>query len=130
MVYKLDYTDTEVWKVINEHPYQDLEMYEVSNLGRVRSRARHIERKGGGSYFRQSYVRRPFLCGRGFVTVTLFTTDENKPLTVRVHRLVATMFLPKEINKEMIVFLDGNRKNCSVTNLMYVSSIHENYYNP
>jgi len=129
MVYKLDYTDTEVWKVVDEHPYQDLEMYEVSNLGRVRSRARHIERKGGGSYFRQAYVRRPFLCSRGFVTLTLFTR-ETKALTVRVHRLVACMFLPKEINKEAVVFLDGNRKNCSVTNLMYVSSIHKNHYNP
>ena len=129
MVYRLDYTDSEVWKVIHLRGHEGLEMYEVSNLGRVRSRDRIIERKGGGTYARKGKVRRSFLCARGFVTTTLLKSC-GKRFTIRVHRLVAEMFLPREIGKDHILFVDGDRRNCRVTNLMRVSRISKSSYIP
>ena len=127
MVYKIDFTDKEVWKTVELVGHAgDFSMYEVSNLGRVRSKDRIIERSGGGTYERYGQILKPFLCSRGFMTLTLVDLSSRSKLTTRVHRIVADVFLPREPNKPHILFVDGDHRNCRVNNLMRVTRVNKN----
>ena len=90
----------EIWK-----PCVGFEgLYEVSNLGNVRS-LNYRNRIG--------FVHNLFLSAskQGYLTVH-FKNREYK-----VHRLVATAFIPNPENKRCVNHLDGNKQNNNVTNL-------------
>ena len=72
---------TEIWKPING--YEGL--YEVSNLGNVRSLDRYIETKKG-KCFRKGRMRKPFISNAGYKIVSLCSKK------YLVHRLVANAF--------------------------------------
>lgn len=91
----------EVWKpVVN---FEDL--YEVSNLGRVRS-------KRG--------VKRPYTNRFGYSQMTLYKNSKGYPK--KVHRLVAESFLENPLQKPEVNHIDGNKLNNCVSNLEWVSS--------
>ncbi len=108
-------TTTEVWKPIEG--YEGL--YEVSNLGRVKSLEKLIERPAGNNFIRSEFVMKTWAKDAGYPTVSL-TKDKKRKLHM-VHRLVAEAFIPNPDNKEEVNHKDYNKKNNNVSNLEWMT---------
>ena len=94
----------EVWKPISG--FEGL--YEVSNMGRVRSLRRNIvisARKREKD---------------GYVTCNL--SKEGSVKCKLVHRLVAETFIPNKESKPEVNHIDGNKQNNSIKNLQWVTA--------
>lgn len=90
------------------------ELYEVSNLGRVRSLPRSP--KNGKRGFPGTLLKLKRV-GNGYYGVNLW--KENKQKTVAVHVLVAESFIGIRPTGLHIRHLDGNKKNNQLINLTY-----------
>ena len=105
----------EIWKDVEG--YEGI--YEVSNLGRVRSldhKARHVSRMG--REFEVTYkgrIRKLWANENGYLFATF--KDNGKLKTYRVHRLVAEVFIPNPDNLPFINHKDENPSNNRVDNL-------------
>ena len=103
----------EIWKDIEG--YEGL--YQVSNLGRVKSLKRQVVDTVGFRIVPESYLR-----GRlryGYRIVSLCKHGEiNRCM---VHRLVAKAFIPNPENKPTVNHIDGVRNNNIVTNLEWAT---------
>ena len=119
----------EVWKTLDENLYPDLDIYQVSSHGRVRSVYRRYDYDDGRSLVRKAYIRKTFVCERGFVGVTLIS-ESGKRSTVRVHRLVADHFLSRGEGHKHVLHVDGDRLNNNVDNLLWVKHISKSTYIP
>lgn len=104
---------TEVWKNI-----EGFKGYQVSNLGKVRSR------KGHGDEWR--IMKQGYGDGRYRQVVLM---QHGIPVTKRVHRLVAEAFLANPEGKPQVDHIDGNSYNCVLENLRYVTPT-QNCSNP
>lgn len=98
----------ELWKDIKG--YEGL--YEISNLGQVRS----IPRKGT---FKYKHILKTKKNKSGYLMVHLFKNGKGKAFTV--HRLVAKTFLEKSLNKQDVNHIDGNKENNYVSNLEWMT---------
>lgn len=102
--------EIEEWKPITGYEKD----YEVSNLGRVRSK--DILVWGGKSYYqKKGKVLKHGLGGTGYYTVSL------RGKTHKVACLVANAFLIKESDSDYVNHIDGDKTNDNVANLEYVS---------
>lgn len=111
----------EIWKpVIGFEGF-----YEVSDMGRVRSVDRVIERKGKGKAKFTQQIIKPFE-SNGYLMVTLRKNGVKK--NCKVHRLVAEAFIPNADNLPCINHRDANRKNNEKTNLEWCSYLYNNQY--
>lgn len=100
--------DNENWKTIN-----GFSNYEVSDLGRVRSKPRP-KTKGG--------IMKQYLSSNQFhLEVNLFD-DNHKHKNMRVHKLVAGHFLPNYYGKPEIDHRNRNSTDNRVVNLRWCSS--------
>jgi hypothetical protein len=103
----MTYLSKEWYNVLNKEVWKDIKgfdgLYQVSNLGRIKSL-----RYG-------TNILKPFLTGKGYLTVDLCFKGKRK--SVRVHRLVADAFIPNPTNKSQINHINGNKKDNSVKNL-------------
>lgn len=103
-------------------------LYEVSDLGRVRSLDRHCLGRGGRSEFHAGKILR---CGpgkRGYAVVGL--RDGEKTHTRAVHTIVAAVFLGPRPAKHDIMHLNGDRLDNRVANLRYgtrAENLHQTY---
>lgn len=103
-------TETEIWKDIKG--YEGL--YQVSNLGRVKSLSRKIrDYRGDKARTIKETVLKP-LSRNNYYIVHL---TNNKRKQYSIHRLVAEMFIDNPENKPYVNHLDYNTKNNVVTNL-------------
>lgn len=101
----------EVWKNING--YNGL--YQVSNLGRVRSMPRVINRSIGTCVTKERILKTFQLKG-GYVNVML--RINGKSVNHNVHRLVAETFIPNiNPNYDCVNHIDGNKANNRIDNL-------------
>ena len=115
----------EIWKDIKG--YEDI--YQISNLGRVKSLSRCITRNIKGTVFQQT-IRERILkqckLKNGYFCVNL--KKDKKPKTHYPHKLVAQTFLSKKDNSLIINHKDGDKTNNNVNNLEWVTyrqnSIH------
>jgi hypothetical protein len=107
--------DLEVWKPIEG--YEDI--YEVSNLGRVRSLDREIERgshlvniKGG--------VMSPFTTNSGYLAIVLSdgSSIRKNRRAFYIHRLVATAFVPGRRERD-VMHKNGNKRDNVAVNLKW-----------
>lgn len=104
-------------------------LYEVSNLGQVKSLDKVILRKNGIIEHRKGKALSLFHSKQGYIYIVL-TTKEGKPKREAVHRLVAKAFIPNEnAEKNHIDHKDGNRENNVVSNIQWVTRT-ENMHNP
>ena len=101
----------EIWKDIKG--YEGL--YQVSNLGRVKSLARTIYKVDGTTQTFKDKIRSATFNGRGYLQVGL--SKEGSYTTFKVHRLVANTFIPNPYNKTQVNHIDGNKDNNHRSNL-------------
>lgn len=102
---------TEVWKDIEG--YEGI--YQVSNLGRVRSLDREFVTKAGFAQSTKGCFIKPFTTRNGYLSVRLRTLISRK--TYFVHRLVAQTFIPNPDCLPIINHRDENKQNNRVDNL-------------
>lgn len=99
----------------------DLSGYEVSNLGRVRSIDREVERSDNGrKIFFKGKVQKGQLDKNGYVRVRLSVSGVKS--THKVHRLVAKAFIPNPDNLPQVNHIDGNKQNNCKDNLEWISN--------
>ena len=101
----------EVWKDVKG--FEGL--YQVSNLGRVRS----LDRMKNNRLFRGRVLRQP-KDNDGYCLVTL--CDGKRSKTGKVHRLVAFAFIPNPDNLPEINHIDENKENNRADNLEWCST--------
>ena len=93
-------------------------LYEVSNLGRVRSLDRTVGHRWGGEAVKRGRVLKPRRDKDGYLFVSL--AFAGKSVNAKVHRLVARAFLPAsdlpEVNHD-----DLDKTNNAATNLVWSS---------
>lgn len=100
----------EIWKDIKD--YEGL--YQVSNLGKIRSLDRY--RYNGISYYIQKgKILKLQDDKNGYKVINLY--KDKKVKNFKVHRIVAQAFIPNPENKEQINHIDGNKNNNQITNL-------------
>jgi len=93
-------------------------LYEVSNIGNVRSLDREVRNPtGGGMRLRKGRLLRHSYHKHGYPRVSLY--DEGIKTTVDIHRLVAEAFIDNPDNHPFVLHNDDNPKNNSVDNLRW-----------
>ena len=89
-------------------------LYQVSNLGRVRSLDRW-RKNGSGEYKQKGRILNQGDTTTGYKQIVL--NKDKKRKTLKVHRLVAIAFIPNPENKPNVNHIDGNPHNNNVENL-------------
>lgn len=112
----------EVWKPVAG--YEGL--YEVSNLGRVKSLPKVVD-LGRAKQNRVEKFLRPIPDGKGYLMVWLFKNQVKKMW--KVHRLVADAFIPNPHNKPQVDHINTDKSDNRVCNLRWCTE-KENSNNP
>lgn len=107
----------ETWKDIPG--YEGL--YQVSNLGRVKSLPRH------GTRSDEEMIMTQHKDGKGYMRLWLCKNCVQK--NFKVHRLVASAFLPNPDNLPQINHKDENKQNNSADNLEWCDNRYNSVYN-
>ena len=90
-------------------------LYEVSNLGRVRSVDRYVKSKGESYWLRKGKMLSPTKDKNGYLKVNLSCNGKHN--IIRVHRLVTEAFLPNPDNLPEVNHKDEDKTNNRVENL-------------
>ena len=99
----------EIWKDVKNYGG----LYQVSNLGRIKSLPRNTNNKYKNGVIKQNVIR-----GKSYYYVNLYNKG-TKLFTV--HKLVAETFIPNPNNLPCINHIDGNKLNNRVDNLEWCS---------
>lgn len=106
----------EEWRVINGYPN-----YEVSNLGKVRS---YVYRTAISPI---PHLLSPRIDHNGYHFVNLYNSN-HKMKSVKLHRIVATAFIPNPNNYPQINHLNENKSDNRVENLEWCTAKHNVNY--
>lgn len=90
----------EEWKTIEEYP-----KYEASANGKIRNKETHI-------------VLKPRTILKGYTCVVLYD-DKHKPVSIRIHRIIAKLFVPNPNNYEYVDHINSNKKDNKASNLRW-----------
>lgn len=116
----------EIWKDVKGYEW----LYQVSNLGRVRSLDRpYVGRNHTGHTHiitKKGRILKPYI-QRGYAHVVFSVSNKKK--TYKVHRLVAKTFIPNPEEKPQVDHINGIRSDNRVENLRWVTH-PENMKNP
>lgn len=105
----------EEWRDISE--WEGL--YQISNLGRVKSLARRVKNNLHGHIFKDENIRRGRIDKNGYENILL--CRDGKKNSFLIHRLVAIHFIGNPENKPQVNHIDGNKKNNILYNLEWVT---------
>ena len=108
----------EIWKDIEGYK----NIYQVSNLGRLKSLKREINWYGGRTRIIPEKIIKVKFNGFGYKMHSLSRHGKNK--YVSLHRLIALAFIPNPENEKCINHIDGNKLNNSLENLEWCSYSH------
>jgi hypothetical protein len=98
----------EIWKPVPE--WENL--YEVSNLGNLRSVSRTIRNR----YYEGQLLK--LISGKsGYMYASLKDRSNDRQCLALAHRLIAKVFIPNPDNKPQVNHIDGNKSNIGTTNL-------------
>lgn len=112
----------EIWKDIPE--YENL--YQISNLGNVKSLDKTIKDTKGRKYQKKGIILKQRYDKYGYKYVKL--TKKGKQKYMLVHRIVAKVFINNPENLPQINHKDENRTNNNVNNLEWCDCIYNNNY--
>lgn len=98
-------------------------LYQVSNLGRVKSLERYRNNHGKQQLVPES-IKSTRKDKQGYLLLDLY--KDNKQKTIRIHRLVAEHFIENPDNKETVNHIDGNKENNIVVNLEWATFKEQN----
>lgn len=101
----------EIWKDIENFEG----FYQISNFGRVKSLKKWCGNKHLSKWIDSEKILKPTDNGRGYLIIAFNTNGKKK--NYYIHRLVATHFLNKPINKNIVNHKDYNKHNNNVNNL-------------
>ena len=101
----------EIWKDIKG--YEGL--YQVSNLGRVRSLDRYVKQNHNTKQLKKGKIIQPTKNHKGYLGLKL--CKENTSKKVSIHRLVAQTFIPNLENKPQVNHINGIKTDNGVENL-------------
>lgn len=105
-----------IWKDVSG--YEGL--YQVSNLGEVRSLGRYINSGITDKRFLRGRTLKPKVRKEGYLEVALYKNHRKKWITV--HRLVAKTFIPDPEHLPQVNHKDENKENNKVGNLEWCSA--------
>lgn len=108
----------EIWKPIVGYKGA----YEISNMGRVKS----LDRYDSLGHFREGEIKTLTKDKNGYLYVSLWKDGKQK--VYKVHRLVATHFIPNPSKLPMINHKDENPSNPIYTNLEWCDSKYNQNY--
>ena len=97
-------------------------LYEVSNIGRVRSIDRYVKTCYGSYRLHKGKVLSPGIRPDGYLVVSL------QYRMFRVHRIVAEAFLPNPDNLPQVNHKDEDKSNNRVDNLEWCTAKYNNNY--
>lgn len=100
-----------MWKDIKNYE----SCYEINEFGQVRSKRRTIIAKTGQTYEISERILKPNITKNGYKLVHLCKNGVRK--AEYVHILVAKAFLPNDSDSLIINHINGNKKDCSLSNL-------------
>lgn len=107
----------EIWKEINGFEG----IYEVSNLGNVRSLDRLVWNKANNVFQKtKGKLLKLDLCNKLYKQINLSNLEKSKKFLV--HRLVALTFIPNPENKPQVNHINENKVDNRVENLEWVTS--------
>ena len=106
----------EIWKDVVEYEA----LYQVSNLGRVKS----LQRIDSNNHIVKEKIKKLSTDKDGYKCV--FLSKGNKNIQYKVHRLVALAFIPNPDNLPQVGHKDESRDNNIVTNLEWTNSKENN----
>jgi hypothetical protein len=109
---------TEIWKDVKDFTG----MYEVSNLGNIRSVTRQVLCRNNCVKMVNGKILRQQINRRGYSIIGLSLGDN--PKTFSVHQLVATAFIPNFCQSTELNHIDGNKQNNAATNLEISNGSH------
>jgi hypothetical protein len=105
----------EIWKDIKGYEA----LYQVSNLGRVKSCRREVPHFRGGKRVVRERILKNSIIKDGYYMVQI--SKQNVAVSRTVARLVAEAFLLKNGENLEVNHIDGNKKNNCVTNLEWIT---------
>ena len=103
--------EQEIWKDIKG--YEGL--YQVSNMGRIKSLKRKVKNKNGYRIANEKIIKPVLTDTCKYYAVGLHKNKKRK--TLLVHRLVAINFIPNPNNYTEVNHKDENKQNNNVNNL-------------
>ena len=106
----------EIWKDIQG--YEGL--YQISNLGRIKSLERMIITSNNITKKISEKILKPCLRKNGYYSIVLQKNNKSKYYTI--HRLVAKEFIPNPNNLPQVNHKDENKTNNNVNNLEWCTS--------
>ena len=103
-------------------------LYQVSNLGRVRSMSHEVRtaKHGTGLRMTDGIILSPFKSSHGYLFVGLNKNNQNKKFSI--HRLVAMAFIPNPNNYPCVNHKDEVKDNNVVSNLEWCDKSYNALY--
>jgi hypothetical protein len=93
-------------------------MYQVSNLGKIKSLRREVPCNKGKRLIEEKILKYT-LSNKGYYQIQL--TKNSKYYQKTIHRLVAEAFIENPENKEQINHIDADKTNNKIENLEWVT---------
>ena len=110
----------EIWRDIKG--YEGL--YQVSDMGRVKSLERTVSKEDGSIQHRKERIKKLFTNNKGYLLVNLCNSNGKKKRLV--HRLVCEAFHENLENKPCVNHIDENRANNKASNLEWCTYAENN----
>ena len=116
--------EQEIWKDVVG--YEGL--YQVSNLGRIKSLPKLCINGNGGKYYTKEKILKPQYGSNGRTYTHVCLRKDGKTHIKEIHRIVAIAFIPNPLNLPQVNHRDENPSNNTVSNLEWCDGFYNHNY--